>query len=325
MVVTFSNNLRRAIRDFIVSKRQAWAQKGATSFGKIVLHRQRIFILPTRFGWMFAVMLMAMLIGSINYASSLGFMLTFLLAAMGLVSVLHTHLNLLNLEISFADAEPVFAGSTAWFPCFLADSLGRPRNGIEVAHGTHRKSYDVPANTRTPIKIGITTLRRGALKLDLLHLETRYPLGLFRSWTYIASTAECIVYPAPLALRPLPLGVAGNTGERSRILPGGEDFLGLRNYHFGDSPRHIHWPTVARGQNMQTKQFGQMDSKEVWLDWNMLPDLPIETRLGVLCQWVIDAHDKDLHYGLRLPSGELPLGTGDLHRRRCLQALALAP
>ena len=58
--------------------------------GTIELNRKRIYILPTRRGLVFAVFLLAMLLGSINYALSLGFVLTFLLAGLGLVGMLHT-------------------------------------------------------------------------------------------------------------------------------------------------------------------------------------------------------------------------------------------
>ena len=46
--------------------------------GPVVLDRKRIYILPTRRGLLFAVFLLVMLLGSINYALSLGFVLTFL-------------------------------------------------------------------------------------------------------------------------------------------------------------------------------------------------------------------------------------------------------
>jgi len=58
------------------------------------LDLRRIFILPTRSGIIFGLILMAMLIGSINYNNSLGFLLTFTLVGLGLVSILHTFRNL---------------------------------------------------------------------------------------------------------------------------------------------------------------------------------------------------------------------------------------
>ena len=62
--------------------------------GTIVLVHRRVYILPTQLGWLFALTLAILLVGSINYALSLGFALTFLLAGMGLAGMAHTARNL---------------------------------------------------------------------------------------------------------------------------------------------------------------------------------------------------------------------------------------
>jgi len=62
--------------------------------GAIVLVQRRVFILPTRQGLVFAVVLLVMLAGSINYSLGLGFVLTFTLASMAGVAMLHTWRNL---------------------------------------------------------------------------------------------------------------------------------------------------------------------------------------------------------------------------------------
>ncbi|MGD8886577.1 MAG: DUF58 domain-containing protein, partial [Gammaproteobacteria bacterium] len=57
--------------------------------GPVDLTQRRIFILPTRQGILFAIVLVIMLIGSINYNNSLGYLLTFLLASVAVVSILY--------------------------------------------------------------------------------------------------------------------------------------------------------------------------------------------------------------------------------------------
>ena len=53
------------------------AQKSQDGF--YYIQARKIYILPTRFGLMFATMVIVMLVGSIYYANNLGFMLTFFL------------------------------------------------------------------------------------------------------------------------------------------------------------------------------------------------------------------------------------------------------
>ncbi|MGA7983622.1 MAG: DUF58 domain-containing protein, partial [Burkholderiales bacterium] len=58
--------------------------------GVVVLGHRRVYIVPTRVGWLYGATLGIMLIGSINYALSLGFALTFLLTGLGLAGMVHT-------------------------------------------------------------------------------------------------------------------------------------------------------------------------------------------------------------------------------------------
>ncbi|MBC7802513.1 MAG: hypothetical protein H7Y16_01450, partial [Candidatus Parcubacteria bacterium] len=52
----------------------------APEHGEIVLSHRRVYIVPSRLGLFFGGALAILLVGSINYALSLGFALTFLLA-----------------------------------------------------------------------------------------------------------------------------------------------------------------------------------------------------------------------------------------------------
>src|SRR5437762_13970637 len=84
----------------------SWARRrqGADPHA-VVLKRSRVYILPTRFGVVFAAMMFAMLLGSLNYGASLGFMLTFLLAGLALVLMHHCHGNLLGAELKLRSEE----------------------------------------------------------------------------------------------------------------------------------------------------------------------------------------------------------------------------
>jgi hypothetical protein len=82
----------------------------------IALHWRRIYILPTRHGLTFAFTLLLLFIGSVNYSLSLGYLLTFFLASIGIVAMLHTFCNLRGCVCAGAP-EPVFAGTTRHFRC----------------------------------------------------------------------------------------------------------------------------------------------------------------------------------------------------------------
>src|SRR6185437_3912016 len=87
--------------------------------GTVVLVHRRVYIVPTQLGWLYALTLLILLIGPINYSLSLGFALTFLLAGMGFAGMVHTARNLARMAVSVGRAEPVFAGESAQFRLYL--------------------------------------------------------------------------------------------------------------------------------------------------------------------------------------------------------------
>jgi uncharacterized protein (DUF58 family) len=153
---------------------------------------------------------------------------------------------------------------------------------------------------------------------------TRYPLGLLHSWSRrIELDLCCLVYPRPGPWRPLVTTGESQGPKVTAAGAGDDDFIGLRGFYSGDSPRHVHWKAVARGQGMYTKQFGGADGGLVWLDWDALPGMDTEARLSQLCRWVLDAEQTETHYGLRLPNDTIVPARGFSHQHRCLAALAL--
>lgn len=293
--------------------------------GAIVLVQRRVFILPSRYGLMFIGALFLMLTGSVNYNLSLGFVLTFLLAALGINSILHTFRNLARLEISAGRTHPVFAGDSARFTLVLKNPGALDRYSIGVTRDRKEVTYiDVPAREAADGVVVVTAQRRGVHRLGRVTLFTLYPLGLCHAWAYVEPDASCIVYPRPEAGTvplPEPQPHYGSAMERGL---GEDDFSGLRSYHPGDSPRHIAWKAAAREQGLLTKQFSGRADAELWLDWKLLPpNLDVEAKLSRLARWVLGAHAAGLSMGLKLPALTIPPAPGDVQRDRCLEALAL--
>jgi uncharacterized protein (DUF58 family) len=290
----------------------------------LTLERRRIYALPTRYGVLFAAMLLVILLGSINYNNSLGFMLTFLLAGIGIVSILYTYRNIAHLQISSGKAAPTFAGKTAHFTVRLHNPDSLPRYALHLAAAAAEpRIADVAANATAAVELPVAARRRGRLGLGMLTLSTTYPLGLVRAWAYVNLDMHCIVYPRPGLNRPSAAAPNFQQGNHAGTTMGSDDFLGFRGYLPGDSPRHIHWKALARDLPLLTKKFASGETPDLWLDWFMLPMQDNEARLRVLCRLVLEAQRSGHVYGLRLPGVEIAPGHGTLHRHRCLEALAL--
>lgn len=293
------------------------------------LSARHIYILPTRYGLLYAVILLAMLVGSINYTLSLGFVLTFLLAGMGVIAMLHTWRNLAHLRIESRRAEPVFAGEDAVFEIAASEHKLRARYAV-AAHFEHGATVyaDIADGDETVFRLAVPTRKRGWLPAPRISFSSEFPLALFHAWSYVELAAShhqrCLVYPRPASYGvPVPASSDHATAGALDASQGDDDFAGHRNYQLGDSPKRVDWKASSREQGLLTKQFLGAAQTSLWLDWATTPGIGAEQRISQLTRWVMDSHASRLSYGLRLPRQVFAPGSGEAHYRQCLQALAL--
>lgn len=298
----------------------------ADAAGHISIAPGRIYILPTGFGLVYGILLALLLIGSINYANNLGFLLTFLLSALGLVTMVHSWRNLAGLRLLTQRVEPVFAGDPARFCFELASDQRRLRPDLELGllQGPV-VAIDYRPGAENRLCVLAPTARRGWLNPGRLRLSSRYPLGIFRSWCYLETSASALVYPAPqpwTVRRAESQGQAEWSGLGQRH-PDGDEFHGLRPYQPGDSLRHIHWRSLARADLLVSLDYERPPGQRQWLDLKDAPGPGLEMRLGQLCHAVLQALDGQQPFGLRLGAASIEPGLGDGHRLQVLRMLAL--
>ena len=303
-----------------------WLFRPKIEHGTVVLTQRRIFILPTKQGLALGVLLILMLLGSINYSLSLGFVLTFLLAMMAVMSMLHAFRNLAHLQIRAGRSDAVFKGETAQFLLHFNSKLPRYQLCLQAEDG-EVVSFDIPAQSDHASADHATAYplpasKRGWLQVGRLKLYTEFPLGLFHAWAYLHFDTRCLVYARPLPDAALPVGNAPD-GAGKRSIAGDDDFAGLRSYVIGDALPRIAWKAYAAGRGLQVKQFATQVGEELWLDFADTPEQELEDKLSRMTRWVLDAEAQGLRYGLALPDGELAAGNGMAHHDLCLRRIAL--
>jgi uncharacterized protein (DUF58 family) len=294
----------------------------------IILVQRRVYVLPTRAGLAYAAALGVILLGAMNYNLSLGHALVFLLAGLGIVAILHTFRNLALLEIRPGRSEPVFAGELARFALVLHNRRPDARTSLRLYFNPEvQLEVDIGAQASASASLGVLAAARGWLPMPRVTIETTWPLGLVRAWSYAVPDLNCLVYPAPAAKAP-PLPWGGDAAQgTTRDGRGADDFSGLRKHQVADAPRHIAWKAVARQNGpLLTKLFSGATAQQIWLDWNTLPDATdSEQRLSILARWMLDADAAGLAWGLRMPAVHLPPDHGPAQLATGLRALALYP
>jgi uncharacterized protein (DUF58 family) len=299
-------------------------QRSGPFAGPVELNSSRVYILPTRVGFIYVLLLIFLLLGSINYAKSLGYMLTFLLAGLGIVGMLMTWRNLAGLRLRGLGAAPVYAGQQAVFLIQLENPSSDQRYAIRT--GSHDRSgdtVDILPGALSTLKIYHPARTRGYVDPGKIRIESDFPLGLFVAWTWVDLSMHCLVYPMPAMKAPYTALMTEQSGEEEFDGVGLEDFAGLKKFQPGESWRRISWKAAARLDELYIKEFSGGQPERQWIDWQGLDEPSLEVRLSMMVRLVLDAQQAGRQYGMRLPTVEIPPSNGAEHQHRCLKALAL--
>ena len=295
----------------------------------MMLSRSHLSLRPTQHGIIFLAILIAMLLGSINYNNNAGFTLVFLLGTMALISLFHSYKNLLGLHVTQQHVQPVFIGQTVIFK-FQAkggNPGGQPASGQALSAGFNGM-VSVPFSQQASglfADLKIKSKTRGHLNPGDLVLVSNYPFGLFRLTARIPIESKGLVYPAPLA-GPIPSSLSGDReeGEKSDPKAGPDDFQGLAPYVPGNPMGRISWKTYSRGLGIFIKNFTAETGGEMLLDMTLIKSNDLEQKLSILCRAILDAEKGNIRYGLRLSNGvNINPNQGKAHCHHCLKALAL--
>ncbi|HMB43826.1 MAG TPA: DUF58 domain-containing protein, partial [Luteimonas sp.] len=109
-----------------------WTRPRQAESLPVQLDRRRVYILPTRFGLFFALLLLAMWVGALNYNNNPALMLCLLLAGAANTSLLTAHLQLTGLQVLALAADPVPAGATLELRMNVRADPGRQRRGLRL-------------------------------------------------------------------------------------------------------------------------------------------------------------------------------------------------
>lgn len=311
----------RRLRAAYQQQRRNWIERRHPPAMSQSVDKRRIYILPTSACAGFLLLLVVMLLLAINYENNLVYGLTFLLVSVLLVSMVYTHNNLRDTGVAARGYEPVFAGEKSRYRVHIT----APEHAV-VGLNLSYPQGDVCIVTLGPkeestVELSASPGDRGRHSPGILKLSSRYPMGLFRAWSYVNLNQHGWIYPKPEAGGELEPS-ATDTGDQVAERAGNEEFSGLQEYQPGMPLGRAAWGTLARGLPLQVKMFNEPVGDSCWLRWSFWPELGREARLSRLCYWVLRLEREQRAFGLELPSKTLPLASGRAQVLAALLALA---
>lgn len=204
-----------------------------------------------------------------------------LLTATFIVGMLWPHWLVRRLSVTRAGPARAAEGETitlhvevrneGWMPRFMVELIDRlPFAGMAEGAAVDSKTAlgmiaYIPGNGRKSFDASVVCEKRGFYRLGPISLASGFPLGLAEANQERSDSVQTLtVYPSVFPIAALPL-----SGSRSQIhrgaylMPEGAgtaEFSGMREYRWGDSPRHVHWPTTARLNELMVKEFEPLAS-----------------------------------------------------------------
>jgi len=287
----------------------------------IQLQYRTVYILPSKGGLGFVVLIGLLLVIAAIYNNNLVYLLSFLLASVFFISILHTVKSLVGLEIKCDESPEIFLGEQTRTRLWLNNPSSEDRFSVHL----NKNIVDITAQDKVNVILQHQPNQRGWYQSPFPVIASSYPLGLFRAWKTLKFDIKTLVYPKPSKENtPFPQTLRSSDAQGADLQLGQDDFYGLQGYQAGDSIRHIHWRALAKGQGLYVKQFSSESlSEEVYLDYELTTAADTEQRLSQLCRWVVEAHTANIPYGFKLGALVLKPTLGEAHYKQCLTALAL--
>lgn len=289
--------------------------------------RRQLYILPTRIGWYYTLILIALFGIAVKFDNQAAFMMLFVLVSVCLIAMVYTHNNVIGLSLDAQASKSVYVGEKASFPVRLYNNSNKQRHAVWLACGGFTQLTNLAAGQQEIIKLRLPSVQRGYLSCDPISLTSQFPIGVFFCWTkQFSSHQRCLVYPQPLDLVPLQTQdqQQGKHKNQPLIQLSAEDYSGMKDYQEGDRLRDIHWPSLAKTQKLVSIVHENQNSSSVSLSWFALPrHLSTEDKLSQLCYWVINAENSSQRYQLEMPNHTIEYNNGTAHFHECLTTLAL--
>ena len=304
-----------------------WLDRRLPAAPSVTLNHRKLFVLPTAAGMGFLLLIFLLWLLGTNYENNLVLALAFLLVGLFVILPVHTFANLSGLKLRLQEAEPTFAGDFGTAKIVLERTGKRLHERVRLNWPPEEGALvDITGNESVEVRLDLPLIRRGRVRAPRIRVESRFPLGLFKCWSWVDLDVEFLVYPQPKSPGPLPWGASVGEGDQEKSYSvSGDDFAGLKNYRAGDSLRHVAWKQFAGGRDLYSKEYASGSDARLWLDWDLLAGRELETRLSNLCAWVLEAERAQVAYGLRLPGQMVEPSLGSAHRQKVLSLLALFP
>lgn len=203
--------------------------------------------------------------------------------------------NLYNLSLTELPQERIFAMIPTSLKWRVVNSGSNPAYDITFSIDELSKTYK-SIEQNTILTLNPIFENRGKYKCPQVIIKSGFPLPHVGFFKVKKTEHSLLVYPLPkgVSLQQYINEQTSNYGERS-------DFEGLRRYETSDIPSLIHWPSLAKGGDMMSRNFSYTAQLET-MHFDFLSCAKNdEDRLSQLCLWITECEKQGRDFTIVMP------------------------
>lgn len=284
----------------------------------------------TREGKRFLLAAVLIAVAAINTGNNLIYLILSLMLSFVLLSYLILKLNLAKLVLEVSVSMPVFAGEKIPVQLQVHNNKKIPVYSIVIAaqdataplYCGHISGHGVFRDTLVMV-FG----KRGLYGYGDFAVQSGFPFILFRKSMSVHVSGQVLVYPKLLDIRGImdALDVSQKEG-RAAVRGRGDEIYALREFHYGDDWRRIHWKASARQHGFLIREYAEYATQNIsiLLD-NLLPhdDIHFETAVSIAASLTKQYLEAGYPVRFIAVGKTIPFGSGEEHLHSILNVLSV--
>ena len=233
------------------------------------------------------------------YGNNLVYIVCFYLTTMGLALAKMTNDHVDKVFIEKVYINEAYAEADQILYVVIRNTSKQTLKQVElrIAKEKAKVTTDLKPEETQVIEVLWTPKNRGLQKPPRIRLQSSYPAALFEAWKILKSEEEIVVYPTRRGSKDFP-----QSGSASAEAVG--VLKEIRDYQGGDSPKRIHWRSLAKIGQLRTLIHEGNESPVCYISWNQLNHLDLESKVEQLTLWISMAESRGSPWNLKLPHAE---------------------
>lgn len=238
---------------------------------------------------------------------------------MGMTLARSINTTIESVSIQGLQADNLYAEKSQFVQVTIENTKKQDLQEIKIFFKGHERiavTINLKSRETVTVDVPIELSRRGNQKLPTLVVSSGYPSGLFNAWKVLKSTREVLVYPGRLGKKDFPFNSSQSENSIGLIRE-------IRDYRPGDSPKRIHWRSLAKNKQLRTLIYDGEEGKKCDFYWKDLNSQNIEDKLSQFSLWLSLAETQNYDWTLELPRQTLRSLRDPKNFKEAMQVLSL--